>query len=281
MMKDDSFAELLAVEACGEDVFKNVSHRENFRQTLFGGQVLAQALMAASLTVDDRAPHSLHAYFLRPGASSDPVFYDVERIRDGNSVSSRRVVARQQDKVIFYLSASFHIHEDGYTHQRWTPSNLPSPEELLGERDASNDIPEHNNGEDAASPFLILPIPENFFTSTKRHAPETKFWIKTLSQLNSAQRYQNAALAFASDLGLLATAVLPHPTSLFEKDLMAASIDHAMWFHSDQVNMNDWLLCHTQSPWAGKARGFANASIYDRHGSLVASTAQEGLIRPL
>ena len=231
-------------------------------------------------TVEDRDVHSVHAYFLRAGTNAEPVSYEVERIRDGRSISSRRVVAKQHGKVIFYLSSSFHIDEDGYAHQESTPTGIPSPEELLKKKEATTDIPETANKDNVSSPFLILPIPENFFVSTNIHEPEAYFWIKTSEPLAKEKHQQTAALAFASDLGLLATALLPHPSSLFERSLFAASIDHAMWFHSNTIDLNDWILCHTQSPWAGKARGYARASLFTRQGELIASTAQEGLIRP-
>lgn len=281
---DRSFASLLDVEPCGKDRFVSTAHRENFKQTLFGGQVLAQALVAASKTVNNMSIHSLHAYFIRAGSSLEPIYYDVERMRDGHSISNRSVKAVQGNTTIFYLSASFHILETGFEHQIAMPADIPSPETLMQSHAASQHSPEYgeenSDDQNAASPFVIVPIPENVFTSLDTHKPEAYFWLKTATALAPEPRLHKAALAFASDLGLLATAVLPHPTSLFSPNIMAASIDHAMWFHSSTLNINDWVLCHTHSPWAGNARGFSTASIFDRNGKLLASTTQEGLIRP-
>ncbi len=274
-----SFLEVLSVRQIEELVFENITHRENFRSTLFGGQVLAQALMAATHTVEGRNPHSLHAYFLRAGSSDAPVRYHVEKTRDGRSISSRRVVAMQFDRPIFYCSASYHIEEAGFEHQDTAPTDIPDPETLLRDSE-SHAVAETADDDNESSPFQLLPIPENLFSSTEQHAPDALFWLKARSPLPEQPALQAAALAFVSDLGLLATAVLPHPASLFDPSIVAASIDHAMWFHHHDYKVSDWMLCRIHSPWAGNARGFSQASIFDRGGKLIASTAQEGLIRP-
>ena len=281
MKEDHNLASLLKVKKTSKDCYQSLYHTENFLETLFGGQVLGQALMSASHTVENRLPHSLHAYFLSAGTSKYPVDYQVSRTRDGKSFSNREVKATQQDKMLFSMSTSFQKIETGYEHQAQFPSLLPSPEELLENYQPTNDIPEHGRKREAANPFQLLPASKNLFTSQNLHEPDAYFWIKPSINLPDDTNTHSAALAFASDLGLLATAVLPHPTNMFEGKLIVASIDHAMWFHSHDIDFSDWLLCHTHSPWAGNARGFSTARIYDRHRRLLASTAQEGLIRPI
>lgn len=280
-----SISQLLDLELLDNNLFRSRHHRENFRKTLFGGQVLSQALIAAYNTVENRLPHSLHAYFLRPGTSESPVIYDVETVRDGRSLTSRRVVARQNGRPIFNMSTSFHSEEPGFFHQPSMPSAIPMPEELLktcSPSSAEDHLPPHdcvpNQG---ASPFELLPIDGNPFTSKEELAPTTYFWMRSTESLPEAPIFHYCALAFASDLGLLATALLPHKATIFDKTLFAASVDHAVWFHSANFKADDWLLCESHSPWAGSSRGFARASVFTRDGTLVASTAQEGIIRSI
>ena len=275
------FKSLIDVENTGELSFQSINHRENFRQTIFGGQVLAQALMAAIKTVDGRPPHSFHAYFLRAGSSNSPIDYRVEKIRDGRSVSSRRVDAYQDGKIIFNLAASFHELESGFNHAETMPHGIPQPEELIDASSTPSHAPEHGDKDTEASPFHIVPLPEELFTSSELHEPEALFWVKTIAPIPDQAAFHVATLAFASDLGLLATAVLPHPTTLFSSDIFAASIDHAMWLHTQDFKATDWMLFSIKSPWAGGARGFSQAKIFDRAGRIIAHTSQEGLIRPL
>lgn len=274
------FKDLLDVEQLSPTLFVNVAHKENFRKTVFGGQVLAQSLMAAIKTVDDsRAPHSLHGYFLRAGDASTPIEYEVNILRDGGSVSSRSVIATQDGKVIFQLTCSFHALEAGYEHQEAMPLNFAKPEAMLDKFEEQTRISEYSEHE--ASPFKILPVAEDLFRSSEQHEPRSAYWVKTIAPLPDEDRFHLCALAFASDLGLLASALLPHPTNLFSGDVLAASIDHAMWFHDRHIRTDEWMLCSLDSPWAGNARGFARASIFTEKGRLLANTAQEGLIRPL
>jgi len=273
-----NLAALLALHQIDENSYESVEHTENFRMTLFGGQVLGQALLAASNTVIDRHPHSLHAYFLRAGSSLEPVRYDVEIVRDGGSISSRRVVASQAGKVIFQMAASFHATEDGFSHQDRAPDGVapPSDDDVMQTfRD-----PHVKRAEDSPYPFFVVPVGENLINSLERHPPDSMFWIRTARDFDRSPAWQCAALAYASDLGLLATALLPHSASLFQSELTAASIDHSMWFHNPNFRVDDWLLVCTHSPWAGNARGFTSGSVFTRNGVLIASTAQEGLIRP-
>lgn len=280
-----SISELLDLELLDNNLFRSKFHRENFRKTLFGGQVLSQALIAAYNTVETRLPHSLHAYFLRPGSSESPVIYDVETVRDGRSLTSRRVVARQSGRPIFNMSASFHGEEEGFFHQPPMPEGIPTPEELLKTCKPST-AEDHLTSRDcdpnqAASPFQLLPINGNPFTSKQEHAPTAYFWMRSTEPLPTQPIFHYCALAFASDLGLLATALLPHKATLFDNTMFAASVDHAIWFHNATFRADEWLLCESYSPWAGSSRGFAQAKVFTRDGTLVASTAQEGIIRTL
>ncbi|WP_018416468.1 acyl-CoA thioesterase [Teredinibacter turnerae] len=280
-----SIGQFLQLEKLDTNLFRNIHHRENFMGTLFGGQVLAQALMACTKTIDDPnlLPHSLHAYFLRAGKSADPVIYDVEMVRDGQSIRSRRAVARQYGKPIFNMSASFHQLEEGYHHQEAMPEGIASPEELLKTANPivhDHHIPPSDNRAGAFNPLEILPLDGVSCDTTEVRAPRAMFWMRAKERLSDECIEHYCTLAFASDLGLLATTLLPHNTSLFTGEIIAASIDHAMWFHSREFRADDWLLCTTYSPWAGNARGFAHGSIFTRDGRLILSTCQEGLIRP-
>lgn len=279
-----SLEDVLQLENLDTNLFRSCHHRENFRNILFGGQVVGQALTAAQNTANNLLPHSLHGYFLRPGSSSAPVIYDVENIRDGRSFCSRRVVARQHGHSIFYMTASFHAKEVGYEHQLNAPQGISSPEEIL----ARNNTPiidphissENTRGESHNIPFQLLPVNDNLFSSKDIHQPHASFWIKATEKLPNNSALHLSALTFASDLGLLATALLPHKTTLFDASISAASIDHAMWFHNHDFRTDEWMLYQTNSPWTGQARGFTQGRIFTREGILIASTAQEGLIRP-
>lgn len=279
-----SLTQLLELETLDTNLFRSRFHRENFRNFLFGGQVLSQALMAVSHTLDQRLPNSLHAYFLYPGLSDAPVIYDIETVRDGRSFSNRRAVARQHGQAIFHMSASFHIEEQGFEHTAPMPQNVPTPEKLLETQQISKDnahIPA-TRGESSANqfPFHMLSIIDNAFESNEIREPRSMFWMKTQDTLPDKPIHHYCALAFGSDLGLLATCLLPHAANLFDPRITPASVDHAMWFHRSDFRVDEWLLYVTESPWAGGARGFAQGQIYTRDGKLVASTVQEGLIRP-
>lgn len=281
-----SIKDVMDLELLDNNLFRSRFHRENFRKTLFGGQVLSQALMAAYKTVEqDRLPHSLHAYFLRPGTSETPVIYDVESVRDGRSLTSRRVVARQTGRPIFNMSTSFHNEEEGFFHQPEFPSGIPTPEELLEDYNKTEDdghIPAPRcDPKQASSPFQLLPVRGNLFAAKEINEPTAYFWMRSSEPLPDDAIHHYCALAFASDFGLLATTLLPHHATIFDKDMFAASVDHAIWFHSSNFRIDDWMLCESHSPWAGSSRGFARGSVFTRDGTLVASTVQEGIIRKL
>lgn len=273
-----SLNDILSLEQLDTNLFRSLHHCENFRKTLFGGQVLAQALMSAFRTADGEMPHSLHAYFLRPGSSHSPVIYDVESVRDGRNFTARRAVARQFGRPIFNMSASFHKKEKGYEHQVPYPSHVPTPEELLATGIKPDDNDQNNEG--GISPFQLLPVP----TKSLQHEqgqPVEYFWIKTTETLPKDPIFHLCTLAMASDIGLLGTSLVPHGISIFDPSIVAASVDHAMWFHTADIDADDWLLYKSYSPWSGGARGFSFGSIYNRKRELIASTAQEGLIRPI
>lgn len=272
---------LLDIEQLDLNLFRSRQHQENHRNHLFGGQVLGQALMAAARTVEGRRPHSLHAYFMRPGVSDIPVIYDVDPIRDGNSFTTRRVVARQKGRAIFNMACSFHISEPGFEHQMSLEQQPQNPEDLISTRFVKPNTAGKLDMPDAHAGFFELRSanPEMYF-SDQIAAPNSQFWMRARAELPNDPILHCAALAYASDIGLMATSTLPHPTSIMSPKLMPASIDHAMWFHAD-FRVDDWLLYATDSPWAGGARGLNRGLIYDQQGKLVASTMQEGLIRPI
>ena len=278
----EKLSKLLDVEELDSNLFRSRHHVENYRKVLFGGQVLGQALMAATRTVEGRLPHSLHAYFLRPGSSEMPVIYDVDPIRDGGSFTTRRVVAKQKGRAIFNMSASFQIREPGFDHQADMPAgNIPDPETLKNTQqlaeEAGLNSPQHDQRR-----YMIdfRPVdPQSYFDAGVRD-PHCMFWLRAEGELSDDPVEHRCALSYASDLALLGTSLQPHPISLFDPHLMPASLDHAMWFHRD-FRFDDWLLYVTDSPSASGARGFCRGQLFTRDGVLVASTAQEGLIRQI
>lgn len=274
---------LVDLEHLDTNLFRTRHHCENFNNTLFGGQVLSQALMAAYHTVEDKQPNSMHAYFLRPGSADLPVIYDVEKVRDGQSFSHRHVVARQFGRPIFEASVSFHKSEQGFEHQVAYPESAPSPEKLIAQRQQHSPSPEMQIFENDRSviPFDFAVANEAVFSSAIISEPENYYWMKTKNPLSDSPILHCCTLAFASDLGLLATALMPHKANLVDKNIMIASVDHAMWFHSQDFRADQWILAKTTSSWAGSARGFAQAQIFNPDKRLVATTAQEGLIRPI
>ncbi len=272
-----SLYEVLSLEKLEQHRYRAIHHRENFQNTLFGGQVLAQALMAAGSTVVDVLPHSLHAYFLRAGSGQFPVDYVVSVNRDGRSFSHRTVNALQNGKVIFTLMASFHQQEAGFEHAtRWNKNYpLPDAEAIEGPFELAS---KHAGLHADAFEFSLL---STNMISDVASAAGTEFWMRSRETLPATPLLQACALAYASDFGLLATTLCEHDASLFKGSVVGASIDHALWFHSHSFNVNDWLLYEMTSPWAGNARGLTTGRIYDMGGTLVASSTQEGLIRPV
>ncbi|EUC00121.1 acyl-CoA thioesterase II [Rhizobium sp. CF080] len=272
----------LDLEKLEENIYRGTSPDVGW-QRVFGGQVIAQALMAAQRTVDaDRFVHSLHAYFMRPGDPSVPILYQVERIRDGSSFTTRRLTAVQHGKAIFAMSASFQVEEGGYEHQIDMPS-VTQPEDLMGEKEfkelflknAPANVRHYWSRE---RPIEVRPTSLVHYLTKDKLDPRQDIWVRTVGEVPSDRHYQAAVLAYLSDMTLLDTSLYPHGTSIFAPALQAASLDHAMWFHRP-VTYDDWLLYTQDSPSASGARGMTRGSIYTRSGTLIASVAQEGLIR--
>lgn len=248
---------------------------------VFGGQVLGQALMAASSTVEGRVVHSLHAYFLRRGDFNLPIVYQVDRNRDGGAFSSRRVIAIQNGAPIFTFSASFQEPEEGLDHQ--IPMvDVPPPESLPNDRlppELLAKLPEKmRRFMELERPFEFRPVDPIDFLNPKPKAPLQRVWLRAIGKLPDDDALHRCLLAYVSDYNLLNSALLPHAASWVSGRLFMASIDHAMWFHRP-FRVDDWMLYSIDSPSASGARGFARGSLFTRDGRLAASTAQEGLIR--
>ena len=250
---------------------------------VFGGQVLGQALTAAYATVvEGREVHSLHAYFLRRGDFDRPIVYQVDRSRDGHSFSSRRVIAIQNGEPIFTFSSSFHAAEPGLDHQSSMPQ-VPLPETLPDWSRPTPEVAERLPEKMRRflvreRPFELRPVEPIDYLDPKPAPPLQHLWLRTAGALPDDRRLHRCLLAYISDFNLLGTATRPHATDFSSENLTMASIDHAMWFHRD-FRVDEWLLYSMESPSASGARGFARGSLYDRSGRLVASTAQEGLMR--
>ncbi|WP_019560736.1 acyl-CoA thioesterase [Caldimonas manganoxidans] len=275
--------ELLQVEQLELNLFRGVSG-DIGSPRVFGGQVLGQALMAAARTVDPlRRIHSLHAYFLRPGDKHAPIVYDVERIRDGGSFTTRRVVAIQHGQPIFNFAASFHVTEEGASHASTMPQ-VPGPDGLVSEWELRqawlHKVPESLRGVlHAETAIEIRPLTPLDAFDPPPAPPRHDAWLRAADRLPDDPVLHQAMLAYASDFGLLRPALMPHGLSFYKGNVQVVSLDHAMWFHGD-FRMDEWLLYTTESPWAGGARGFSRGQIYTHNGRLVASVAQEGLMRP-
>lgn len=274
---------ILDLETLERNLFRGRSPQSGW-QRVFGGQVIGQALVAATRTVDDkRPPHSLHGYFMLPGDPSVPIIYEVDRIRDGRSFTTRRVVAIQHGQAIFSMAASFQVEEEGYEHQIAMPSVIP-PEDLPGDDEIiklfSTKVPEPVRGYFMRErPIEVRPVDLERYTTNKPREPQQQVWIKATGTLPDDPAIHQCVLAYASDMTLLDTSLIAHGKSIFGRDIQAASLDHALWFHRP-FRADDWLLYSQDSPFTGGARGMTRGSIFTRDGLLVASVAQEGLIRP-
>ena len=274
--------DLFDLERIEDNIFRGENRNLGSRR-VFGGQVLAQALVAARRTVEaEREAHSLHAYFILPGDLGAPIVYDVDRIRDGGSFTTRRIRAVQHGRPIFNMSASFQRPEEGHEHQMDAPAGLPGPDGLRSEieriRALAPLIPEPIRAAYTQDrPFEFRPVdPVNPFTPEPK-PPHHAVWFRTVDALPADLATHQAALAYASDHGLLPVALRPHALSWVQPQMQVASLDHAVWFHRP-FRADDWLLYAMDSPAAAGARGFTRGSVY-QHGTLVASVAQEGLMR--
>jgi acyl-CoA thioesterase-2 len=280
----EALAETLAIldlERLEVNLFRGQSPKESW-QRVFGGQVIGQALVAACRTVEGRKPHSLHAYFMLPGDPTIPIIYEVDRIRDGKSFNTRRVVAIQRGHAIFSLSASFHLEETGLSHQMPMP-DVPPPEDLPDDAEVRATLfpsfPEPlRRYYEKPRPIEMRPVESDRYSSREPRKPQFHVWIRTTGRLPDDPVLHQCVLAYASDMTLLDTSAVAHGRTLFEPSIQAASLDHALWFHRP-FRADEWLLYAQDSPFSGGARGFARGAIYTREGELVASVAQEGLIR--
>jgi acyl-CoA thioesterase-2 len=287
----DELIALLQLRQQDDDVFAGPPTPPALRNggnRLFGGQVIAQALLAAEATVgEDRAPHSLHAYFLRMGRDDVPIRYQVSRDFDGGSFTNRRVVAYQESdgkdqRLLLNLTASFHRREDGFEHQDAMP-DVPTPETLQNDREVLREkLTEHPQHRDSP---LLSPRPLDQRTVQARNlfepvpmAPDVHTWTRTAAPIGDDPRLHRAILAYASDFVMLPTASRPHGQSWFLGEVQEASLDHAIWFHDD-FRADEWLLFATHSSRASRARGTTTGRVFTRDGRLVASLAQEGLMR--
>lgn len=278
----DELVALLSLETIEENLFRGASQDLGFPQ-LFGGQVLGQAISAASQTVESgRHVHSQHGYFLRPGNASLPVVYQVDRVRDGGSFTTRRVTAIQKGQPIFFCSASFQAEEPGFEHQVAMPEvegpeNLLSELQLFGRHAELIPVPMREKIL-CAKPIEIRPVNPGDPFNPSPSEPCRYVWFRADGPLPAIHALHKYILAYASDFGLLTASLLPHGASFWQRSMQVASLDHSLWFHRN-LKVDEWHLYAMDSPWSGNARGFSRGHIFNRAGELVASVAQEGLIR--
>ncbi len=278
----DDLIGILDLEELDLNLFRGRSPQNGW-QRVYGGQVIGQALVAAVRTVEpDRLAHSMHAYFLLPGDPKVPIIYDVDRMRDGKSFATRRVTARQHGHPIFSMLVSFHTHEEGLTHQAQMP-DVPPPEQLPTEKEVRAKylplLPEAvRRYYERERPIEMRPVEFDRYTGKKYPDGRFHVWIKINGRLPDELSLHQCALAYASDMTLLDASLTPHGRTLFEKEFMAASLDHALWLHRP-FRADEWLLYAQDTPSLQGSRGFARGLIFTQDGALVASVAQEGLVR--
>ncbi|MFE1598009.1 acyl-CoA thioesterase II [Methylobacterium sp. ID0610] len=280
----DELLDILDLEQLEQNLFRGRSPKDRW-QRVFGGQVIGQALVAASRTVPaERRPHSLHAYFLLGGDPRVPIIYEVDRIRDGRSFTTRRVTAIQHGRPIYAMSASFHLEEPGFDHQMPMP-DVPMPEDLADETGLRASImpamPEPVRAYfERERPIELRPVEPERYTQRTPQPPRFHVWIRATAPLPDDPAVHQSVLAYASDMTLLDTSLAAHGRTVFERSIQPASLDHALWFHRP-FRADEWLLYAQDSPSASGACGFARGLIFTRDGTLVASVAQEGMIRPV
>ncbi|WP_102961481.1 acyl-CoA thioesterase II [Mangrovicella endophytica] len=275
--------ETLDLETIEVNLFRGTSPNQGW-QRVFGGQVIAQALVAARRTVPAERPvHSLHAYFMLPGDPKVPIVYEVDRIRDGGSFTTRRVVAVQHGAAIFTLSASFQVEEEGFAHQIAMP-DVPHPDSLphgaeLTERILANAAPAVRQYWARPRPVEFRPVSLDHYLTEDKLQPVQHIWVRIAEDLGDDRDLNMAALAYLSDMTLLDTSLFAHGLSIFDGRVQAASLDHAMWFHRP-ARVSEWMLYAQDSPSSSGGRGLTRGSLFSIDGHLIASVAQEGLIRP-
>ena len=276
--------DILDLEPLEVNLFRGRSPQSRW-QRVFGGQVIGQALVAACRTVEDvtaRPPHSLHAYFLLGGDPKVPIIYEVDRIRDGKSFTTRNVKAIQHGRAIFSMSVSFHVSEPGLNHQVKMP-DVPKPDELPSDEELKDRIypllPEPaRRYYERERPIEFRPVEFSRYLGEKSENGRFDIWIRATGRLPDEPAIHQCVLAYASDMMLLDAALIPHGRSVFSEDIMAASLDHALWFHRP-FRADEWLLYAQDSPSLANSRGFSRGLIFASDGTLVASVAQEGLLR--
>jgi acyl-CoA thioesterase-2 len=278
----DVLLETLDLEQLEINLFRGKSPQTGW-QRVFGGQVVAQALVAATRTVENLPVHSLHGYFLIGGDPSVPIIFEVDRIRDGRSYVTRRVVAIQHGRAIFSMSASFHAAEEDQLDHQFAMPDIPMPDSLPSEEELKEFYSDHMPH--GMKHFLqrqraleLRPVDFRHYTTREALPPRQNVWIRALGTFPDDPALHAAILAYATDMTLLDTALFAHGKSLFDPDLLLASLDHSIWFHRP-CRADDWLLYAQDSPSSQGGRGFTRGSIYSQSGVLVASTAQEGVIR--
>ncbi|TKJ34388.1 acyl-CoA thioesterase II [Blastococcus sp. CCUG 61487] len=286
MSYDGGLSTVLGVTADGDDRFVAGARRSTPERS-FGGAVVAQALLAGAATVQAERPvHSLHAYFLRAGEASSPTHFDVQRVRDGGSYSTRRVTAEQDGRAILDVSASFHVRETGFTHQ--IPRlDAPTPESLATVAEVAvlteGPVREWFDGFTRRHPFDVRfdgELPRVAAGRGEAAEPRQRFWFRALETLPDEPAVHTAALAYASDMLLLSASLAPHARMVGGPGLAAASLDHAVWFH-EPARVDDWLCYEQASSWAGHGRALMHGRVFDRTGRLVMTVAQEGMVRAL
>ena len=284
MSRVQELVDLLDLEVIDDHLFRGLS-RDLGGRSVYGGQVVSQALVAGQRTVKEGVVHSLHAYFLRPGDMSHPIIYEVDPVRDGRSFTTRRVQAVQHGQVILTMIASFQRSEDAWEHQRPMPE-VPPPEALPNEHDVRlRWLNQLKDPDPRLRQFLTQDTlfdirhvrPQTLFEHPPE-PPQAAFWFRTVDRLPDDPTVHRCVLAYASDFGPLSTSLLPHGRGPMSSDVRMASIDHAIWFHRD-ARVDDWMLYSLDSPSSQNARGLSFGSIFSRDGRLIASTAQEGLAR--
>ncbi|TPK91257.1 acyl-CoA thioesterase II [Mesorhizobium sp. B2-3-3] len=278
----DELLRILDLERLEHNLYRGRSPQVEW-QRVFGGQTIAQALVAAQRTVEpDRFVHSLHGYFMRPGDIKVPIIYEVDRIRDGGSFTTRRVLAIQHGQAIFSLEASFQVDEKGLEHQFALPDDVPPPEGLKTQRqllETADRVPEAVRRFWARErPLELRPVNLEHYESRDKLPPRQNVWIRLAGPVPDDRALQSVLLAYLSDMTLLDTSTFAHGRGLFDPDIQAASLDHSMWFHRPH-SLDGWLLYAQDSPSSSGSRGFSRGMLYARDGTLIASMAQEGLIR--
>lgn len=273
--------EILDLEPLEVNLFRGRSPQSSW-QRVFGGQVIGQALVAATRTVEQLPVHSLHGYFMLAGDPKVPIVYEVDRLRDGRSFTTRGVRAIQHGKAIFSMLVSFHRDEPGFSHQAEMP-NVPGPDELPSDEEIRKNIlpsmPEQvRKYYERERPIELRPVEFARYTSRDHRDPKFHVWIRATAKLPADPAIHQCVLAYASDMTLLDTSLIPHGRTVFDQSIQAASLDHALWFHRP-FRADEWLLYAQDTPNASGARGLSRGLIFSQDGTLVATVAQEGLIR--